>query len=73
MAEAVTEISEEQTQELIEAIINQCNHLGLETTQILYAIARSLLGATLVLGTKELTVEIENQGSVKVSVFEENN
>jgi len=72
MTQVVTEISNEQAQKLMDSIINQCEKLGLEPTQILDGIARSLLGATIAFGTKELTVDIEKQGLVQVKVFEEN-
>ncbi|WP_413694460.1 hypothetical protein [Psychromonas sp. KJ10-2] len=40
--------------------------MNLEPTQILDGISRSLLGATMAFGTKDLSVEIENAGTVNV-------
>jgi hypothetical protein len=73
MTAEVTEISNEQAQELMDAIINQCEEMKLEPTQILDGISRSLLGALMAFGTKDLNVEIENVGSVKVTVLDEDN
>lgn len=73
MTAEVTEISDEQAQELMDAIINQCEEMKLEPTQILDGISRSLLGALMAFGTKDLNVEIENVGSVTVTVLDEDN
>ena len=73
MTAEVTEISNEQAQELMDAIINQCEEMKLEPTQILDGISRSLLGALMAFGTKDLNVEIENVGSVTVTVLDEDN
>lgn len=71
MADEAKKLSDEQSQELMDAIINQCEGMGLEPTQILDGIARSLLGAVMAFGTKDLSVDIENAGTVHVSVFDE--
>ena len=73
MTAEVTEISNEQAQKLMDAIINQCEEMKLEPTQILDGISRSLLGALMAFGTKDLNVEIENVGSVIVTVLDKDN
>jgi len=73
MSDTATEISNEQSQELLDTIINQCEEMKLEPTQILDGISRSLLGALMAFGTKDLNVNIENVGTVQVSIFDETN
>ncbi len=47
--------------------------MGLESTQILDGIARSLLGVVMAFGAKDLTVVIENAGRVEVPVLDHQN
>ena len=63
-------ISDVQSQELMDVISNKCDDLGLSPEQILDGIARSLLGASVAFGTKDLNVDIENVGTVQVSVID---
>lgn len=67
------EISNEQSQELMDSIIHQCEEMGLESTQILDGIARSLLGVVMAFGAKDLSVVIENAGRVEVSILDNEN
>jgi hypothetical protein len=61
-------ISDVQSQELMDVISSKCEELDLNPEQILDGIARSLLGASVAFGTKDLKVDIENVGTVQVSV-----
>lgn len=72
-ADVTTEISNEQAQELMDAINNQCEEMKLKPTQILDGISRSLLGALMAFGTKDLNVDIENIGTVQVSIVDDTN
>jgi len=49
------------------------DELDLSPEQILDGIARSLLGASVAFGTKDLKVDIENVGTVQVSVIDSGN
>jgi len=66
-------ISDIQSQELMDVISNKCDELDLSPEQILDGIARSLLGASVAFGTKDLKVDIENVGTVQVSVVDAGN
>jgi hypothetical protein len=72
VSESDTEISNVQAQQLMDAIITQCEEMNLEPTQILDGISRSLLGALMAFGCKDLNVNIENIGTVQVSINDEN-
>lgn len=61
-------ISDVQSQELMDVISSKCDELDLSPEQVLDGIARSLLGASVAFGTKDLKVAIENIGMVQVSV-----
>ena len=63
-------ISDIQSQELMDVISSKCDELDLSPEQILDGIARSLLGASVAFGTKDLKVAIENVGMVQVSVVD---
>ncbi|WP_100916000.1 hypothetical protein [Pseudoalteromonas spongiae] len=68
MSENAVEISEVQSQQLLDGIVEVCDELGLEPTQILDGLSRSLLSAANAFGTKELTVSIEGVGEVKMTL-----
>ena len=57
-------ISEEQAQQLLDGIVQICEDLSLESTQILDGLSRSLLSAAHAFGTKDLNVKIDNIGEV---------
>ena len=61
-------ISDVQSQEFMDVISSKCDELDLSPEQVLDGIARSLLGASVAFGTKDLKVAIENIGMVQVSV-----
>jgi hypothetical protein len=73
MADVATQISNEQAQKLMDAIINQCEEMKLEPTQVLDGISRSLLGTLMAFGTKDLNVDIENIGTVQASIIDGTN
>lgn len=69
MSENVAKISEVQSQKLLDGIVEVCEELELEPTQILDGLSRSLLSAANAFGTKELNVNIEGVGEVKMTLF----
>lgn len=69
MSENVAKISEVQSQKLLDGIVDVCEELELEPTQILDGLSRSLLSAANAFGTKELNVNIESVGEVKMTLF----
>ncbi len=66
----MTEISEEQLQELTNTIADKCEEMGLEPEQVLDGIARSLIAAAITFGTQNLKVEIEYHGSCVVELVD---
>jgi len=57
----------------MDVISSKCEELNLNPEQILDGIARSLLGASVAFGTKDLKMDIENVGTVQVSVVDSGN
>ncbi|MCG7531056.1 hypothetical protein MHM98_06795 [Psychrobium sp. MM17-31] len=64
------QLTDEQSQELMDAIANICGEMELEPEQILDGIARSLMGACSALGTANLTVSVDNFGQCEVKLLE---
>ncbi|MGB0833877.1 MAG: hypothetical protein ACPG8A_05690 [Psychrobium sp.] len=65
------QLTDEQSQELMDAIANICGEMELEPEQILDGIARSLMGACSALGTTNLTVSVDNFGQCEVKLLEQ--
>ena len=63
------QISDQQAQELMDVISAKCDEMELEPKQILDGIAKTLLAATVALEVKELSVNIENVGTVEVNAI----
>ncbi|KPV98310.1 hypothetical protein AN214_00071 [Pseudoalteromonas sp. P1-9] len=61
-------ITDEQAQQLLDGIVQICEQLDLESTQILDGLSRSLLSAAQAFGTKDLNVQIDNVGKVTVKL-----
>ncbi len=64
----MSEISEDQLQELTNAIADKCEAMELEPEQILDGIARSLIAAVTTFGTQSLRVDIDHHGSCVVNL-----
>ncbi|OUS26962.1 hypothetical protein A9Q99_17270 [Gammaproteobacteria bacterium 45_16_T64] len=64
-------ISEEQLQELANAIADQCDDMELEPEQVLDGIARSLIAAATTFGAKNFRVNVENHGTCVVTTVPE--
>lgn len=67
----MTEINEEQLQELTDLIADKCEVLKLEPEQILDGIARSLIAAATTFGTQCFQVDVENHGTCTVNLTTE--
>ena len=65
------QITDEQSQELMDGIAQLCGEMELEPEQILDGIARSLMGACSALGTSNLTVSVDNFGQCEVKLLEQ--
>lgn len=68
MTDMTDSISDQQAQELMDAIADKCEQMELSATQILDGIARSLLAANIAFESKQLAVDIEGIGKVNVEV-----
>jgi len=64
-------ISDEQLQELANAIADQCEKMKLEPEQTLDGIARSLIAAAMTFGTRDFKVNIEDHGTCVVTTTSE--
>lgn len=64
------QLTDEQSQELMDSIATICGEMELEPEQILDGIARSLMGACSALGTANLTVTVDGFGQCEVSLLE---
>ena len=65
----MSEISEDQLQELTDTIADKCEAMGLEPEQILDGIARSLIAAATTFGTQSFQVNIERHGACTVNLI----
>ena len=67
----MTEINEEQLQELTDLIADKCEAMKLEPEQILDGIARSLIAAATTFGTQSFQVDVESHGTCTVNLIAE--
>ena len=66
MTNEVNTITDEQIQELSDAIADKCEAMNLEPTQILDGLSRTLLSAAMVFDTRDFSISIEKVGTVEV-------
>ena len=65
------QISNEQVQELTDAIADKCQEMGLEPEQILEGIGRAIISAATVFGMQEVEIEVDGVGSCQVTTQEQ--
>lgn len=67
----MSEINEDQLQQLTDCIAEKCESMELQPEQILDGVARSLIAAATAFGTKSFQLEIESHGTCTVNLLED--
>jgi hypothetical protein len=62
------QLTDDQAQQLLDAIIAQCENMDLDAQQILDGLGRSIMSAADAFGKTDVTVSIENFGQCRVKL-----